>query len=967
MKLEFQELNALLNDKKKLLTQIYFELQRFFEERYGENTVVVMEVGSFFEVYEVNNEELKIGKAKEIAEFLNIQLTRKNKSILENSIANPLMAGFPTFALDRYLEKLAQSKKYTIVVVRQKGEPPKVQRYIANIISPGTNFEYQSQASENFIASLIIGESKGLYYAGYGAVDVTTGKSFVNEMHSTKEDKNFALDELFLLLQSYETAELLVTFEGNVDREYIKSYLEFSNYSVIFNKERLKIGYQNELFASVFAINSILSPIEYLDLERYPYASEALALLIDFIIEHDPALVQKLSRPQFLGNKHFVYLGNNALEQLNIISRDPNEMTLLKLLDKTSTPLGKRLLKERLLNPIMDKDELQKRYDLIEAFLPEFKRYEKLLKQVYDLERILRRIKLKKLHPYEINYLHTSLFAIQKLYEQAPKHIASFLVSELEAFYHYLEERFRLEECAKYARDKIESNIFGKGVDIVIDGIEDAIEAIYKRLQIVVDHINSFFDKEEFATIGWLESEGFYIALTRNRYKAIEEKLLQSFVSVEGEHLFLRDFDVKMLKNSVKISGEYIHKLSQEFLALQSRLQALLKSRYDEVLEEIELSYSALMEKLISYVAEIDFAVSGAKVAASYNYTKPQIVDESKLEFIALRHPLIESREENGIYIPNDLLLGDPKSEHEHITTQANSGKEVRGILLYGINSSGKSSLMKSVGMAIVMAQAGFFVPATLMRYSLVDKIFTRIVSKDNLYKGLSTFAIEMLELKNIFNRATNRSLVLGDEISQGTETYSALSIVSAAIKRLSEIGSFFIFATHLHQLVNIAEIKEIETLIFLHLGVYYDEKEDKLIYNRKLEIGSGGTMYGLEFAKALHMDERFLEYAYKIRKSLVKDYNEVELLRQKRKSRYNKRVYLTKCAICNEVVEEVHHIAPKSQAQNGFIEHFKANHKFNLIPLCAKHHKMVHEGKLIISGFVMSEEGLRLHYSEKE
>ena len=965
--MEFQELNSLLNDKKKLLTQIYFELQQFFEKRYGENTVVIMEVGSFFEVYEVNNEALKIGKAKEIAEFLNIQLTRKNKSILENSIANPLMAGFPTFALDRYLEKLAQSKKYTIVLVRQKGEPPNVQRYIANIISPGTNFEYQSHASENFIASLIIGESKGVYYAGYSAVDVTTGKSFVNEIHSTKEDRNFALDELFLLLQSYETAELLVTFEGNVDKEYVQNYLEFSNYSVTYNKERLKIAYQNELFASVFGINSILSPIEYLDLERYPYASEALALLIDFIIEHDPALVQKLARPQFLGNKHFVYLGNNALEQLNIISRDPNEMTLLRLLDKSSTPIGKRLLKERLLNPIMDKEELQKRYELIESFLTSFKKYEKLLKQIYDLERILRRIKLKKLHPFEINYLHTSLFAIEKLYQEAPQNIAAFTYEEVYAFRLYIEEHFRLEECAKYAKEKIEGNIFDEGVDLAIDKVEEAMHTLYGELQAVASHINSFFDGEEFATIGWLESEGFYIALTRNRYKAIAEKLSQSFVSVGGKHLFFKDFDVKMLKNSVKISGAFIQELSSNFLALQSRLKALVQSRYDEILGELELNFSALMEKLISYVAEIDFAVSGAKVAATYNYTKPQIVEGSKLEFIALRHPLIESREENGIYIPNDLLLGDPKSEHDHITTQANSGKEVRGILLYGINSSGKSSLMKSVGMAVIMAQAGFFVPATLMRYSLVDKVFTRIVSKDNLYKGLSTFAIEMLELKNIFNRATKRSLVLGDEISQGTETYSALSIVSASIKRLSEIGSFFIFATHLHQLVNITEMKEIDSLIFLHLGVYYDEKEDKLIYNRKLEIGSGGTMYGLEFAKALHMDEKFLEYAYRIRKSLVKDYNEAELLRQKRKSRYNKQLYLTKCAICNEIVEEVHHIAPKAKAKGGFIEHFKANHKFNLIPLCAKHHKMVHEGRLIINGFVMSEEGLKLHYSEKE
>ncbi|WP_457602880.1 MutS N-terminal domain-containing protein, partial [Nitratifractor sp.] len=146
----------ILNQKGKLLTEIYFELQRHYEERYGPDALVFIEVGNFFEVYEVNNEELKIGKAKEIAEFLNIQLTRKNKSILENSVSNPLMAGVPTVSLERYLARLVQSRKYTVILVRQKGTPPKVKRYIGNIISPGTNFDYQNDARENNIVSILV-------------------------------------------------------------------------------------------------------------------------------------------------------------------------------------------------------------------------------------------------------------------------------------------------------------------------------------------------------------------------------------------------------------------------------------------------------------------------------------------------------------------------------------------------------------------------------------------------------------------------------------------------------------------------------------------------------------------------------------------------------------------------------------------------------------------------------------------
>ena len=253
------------------------------------------------------------------------------------------------------------------------------------------------------------------------------------------------------------------------------------------------------------------------------------------------------------------------------------------------------------------------------------------------------------------------------------------------------------------------------------------------------------------------------------------------------------------------------------------------------------------------------------------------------------------------------------------------------------------------------------------MRFNVFDKIFTRIMSHDNLYKGLSTFTVEMLELKNIFNRATPYSLVLGDEISHGTETESALAIVASSIQKMHVLGSAFVFATHLHQLTRLTIIGALKNVIALHLGVSYDEEHDTLLYNRKLEIGSGSSLYGLEFAKSLHMDADFIKTAYEIRNRLANELGEVELLKQKKRSKYNKNLYLAKCALCDEYVEEVHHIkAQESADEHGNIEHFHQNHRYNLIPLCANHHKMVHEGKIVIEGFVMSSEGLKLHYKEK-
>ncbi|MGD9718193.1 MAG: DNA mismatch repair protein, partial [Sulfurimonadaceae bacterium] len=351
-----------------MLTQIYFDLQRFFEEKYGKDTVVFMEVGTFFEVYEVNNDEEQVGKAKEIAELLNIQLTKKNKNILENSDKNPLLAGVPTVSFERYLNRLIAEQKYTVIVIRQKGNPPKISRYVAQIVSPGTNFDYLVDNDDNYIVSLVVDKFKDIYMVGYAAIDVTTGKTWLYETHGTSEDPSYALDEVFNLLNVYKTSEVVLTFlDGVENQKHVLQYLEIAeHYHYSVNHERPRIEFQNELFKEVYQIQSLLSPIEHLDLERSHMITEALAILIHFVIEHDLYIVQKLHMPKVIDNRRFMYLGNNALEQMGVVSKDKKEFTLLKMLDKSATAIGKRLLKERLLNPIMDQTELERRYNLIE-------------------------------------------------------------------------------------------------------------------------------------------------------------------------------------------------------------------------------------------------------------------------------------------------------------------------------------------------------------------------------------------------------------------------------------------------------------------------------------------------------------------------------------------------------------------------------------------------------------------------
>ncbi|NPA65695.1 MAG: DNA mismatch repair protein [Epsilonproteobacteria bacterium] len=984
-----EQLHSLLNSKEKLLTEIYFDLQQYYEKKYGKDTVVFMEIGTFFEVYEVSNDEMQVGKAKEIAEILNIQLTKKNKSIIENSVKNPLLAGVPAVSFERYLDRLIKEEKYTIVVIKQKGVPPKISRYIASIISPGTNFDYLVDNNENYIVSLIVDCYKDIYTVGYSAIDVTTGKSYLYEAHGVSEDASFALDEVFNLLNVYKTSEVVVTFlEGVENPKYVLDYLEIpERFTYSVNHNRVKIDLQNEIFAEIFQIRSLLSPIEHMDLERCPMVTESLAILIRFILEHDYHIVQKLSLPRIIENKKFMYLGNNALEQLGVISRDRKELSVLKLIDKSSTAIGKRLLKERLLNPIMEKDELERRYNLIERVQNHTRYLDEQLRGIYDLERLSRRMEVARLHPFEMNHIYDSLLNLKEIMAYIKKHKIQktpFSEFEVDEFIRDIQKSIDLDISRRFTINTVDDNFLMSGVDESIDTLVNENKQLFLQYERLINKIEELLEEKKlsskasrFVTLGLLEKEGYYISLSKNRFAMIEEEFYKTSLIIDDERVMFDEFNVKKLTNSVKITSDFTDKLSDKLMKNRVKIVSLVKEKFIALQEVFDRRYSLLFDRLIAYIADIDVAVSSAKVAEAYNHARPTIVevkdDENFLQIMQLRHPLIEVQERGGLYVPNDIVMGKrsyidlPHPNTVMLDVDVCDGHDVEGVLLYGINSSGKSSLMKSIGIAVLMAQSGFFVSASAMKFSLLDSLFTRIVSKDNLAKGLSTFAVEMLELKNIFNRAGVKSIVLGDEISHGTETLSGVAIVASAIMKLAKMKSLFLFATHLHQLSSMEEIRRLKGVIDLHLAVEYDEKEDKLIFNRVLQGGSGSSIYGLEFAKSLHMDEEFLKTANTIRKKLANEYDELELLTKAKTSRYNKNLYITKCVICGGVAEDVHHIHEKNKAnERGFIGHFHKDAKHNLIPLCKEHHKMIHDGKIKVKGFIMTSNGLELDYEEQ-
>jgi len=974
------DVSEILNNKDRLLTQTYFDLQRHFEEKYGNDTVVFMEIGTFFEVYEVNNDEEQIGKAKEIAELLNIQLTKKNKNIIENSDKNPLLAGVPAVSFERYLSRLISEQKYTVIVVKQKGNPPKISRYIAQIVSPGTNFEHIVDNDDNYIVSLLVDKFKDIYTVGYSAIDVTTGKTWLYETHGTSEDPSYALDEVFNLLNVHKTSEVVVTFlDGIIDQRHVMQYLEIpEHYHYSVNNQRAKVDFQNELFKEVYQIQSLLSPIEHLDLERSPMITESLAILIHFVIEHDYHIVQKMSLPRLIDNRRFMYLGNSALEQMGIISKDKKEFTLLKMMDRSATAIGRRLLKERLLNPIMEKEELERRYNLIERVSSHTRYLDETMRGVYDLERLSRRLSLARLHPFEMNHVYESMLSVKELMLYVKKHKIQktpFHESEVEEFLRDISKSIDLDVSRRFTNATVDENFLMNGVDETIDTLvkENAVmliafEDIMAKIEALLLSVNAG-SSSKLVSLGLLEKEGYYISLSKNRYSLIEAEF-------KKDEEF-SNYSVKKLTNSVKITSAFTDNLSDKIMKNRRKIVTLVKEKYVQLQAVYERRYSLLFDRVIAYVSDLDVGVSSSKVAEIYKHSRPMIVeakkDENFMQIMQLRHPLIETQERGGIYVPNDIVMGNrdymdlPHPKTVMLDVSVHDGHDINGVLLYGINSSGKSSLMKSVGIATLMAQSGFFVSAAVMKFTLFDSLFTRIVSKDNLAKGLSTFAVEMLELKNIFNRSTVRSLVLGDEISHGTETLSGVAIVASAIKKLAKTRCLFLFATHLHQLSTMQEITTLKNVVDLHLSVEYDEEKDTLVFNRVLQEGSGSSIYGLEFAKSLHMDSEFLEEANAIRKRLSNDFDELELLVKKKTSKYNKELYVTKCVICGAMAQDVHHISQRSLADSaGFIGHFHKDNKHNLIPLCKEHHNQIHEGKLQVNGFVMTSKGLELQFEKQ-
>lgn len=940
-------------------TSIYEEYEQFVKtyqrEYQTERVVVLMQVGSFYEVYSANDGLINI---KEIADTLNVTLTRKNKNITEISKSNCHMLGFPLYTLSKYTHMLLQHH-YTIVIVNQQGEGKKIKRVVEEILSPGVQIDNVDSEDNNFLASVYLEEhrdmrsQKDIVHIGFSYIDLSTGENYVFETSCRHHDKYYGLDEVYKMLASTQPREIVIFGHyGGMSFEDLCKYLEIEEKSVHnkldnYDKELTNVYYQQQLLSKVFPRESfgLLSPIEYLNLEKTPIGVVSYIGLLQFSYSHNEHIVEHIKKPILIESEKYVTLSYNTIKQLNIISNDGSS-SLLHILNRCKTAIGKRRYKECLLNPIFDIPILKERYERI-AFMMSGDRFisiRRAFEQISDVERQFRRVTLQKLQPFELCSLKTSLVALTQL----PECDLLLTNDEVRCIENVLSFMAIVDHdvAAKCNVETMCVNIFNQGVFQEIDELYAKMQTAEKDIDALVENLNKGLDNPIFKT-EYNDKDLFQIIVTVKRY----EQYQKSFPDRVRQY----QIDCKKVSPSSSIfraTPRDLIELNEIYQTYKEGLKVMMSEKYKVFLNDLS-SFKGDFENIIGCIARIDMDCTNAQNAKDYAYCCPSIEkhpehDHAWFSARSIRHPMIERIQHKLEYIPNNIALGDNQRD---------------GMLLYGINASGKSSLMKSIGLCIIMASAGMYVPCSEFAFYPYRKVFTRIPSGDNLFKGHSTFTNEISELRRVIQRADDHSLVIGDELCSGTETISAMSIIAAGVSELCDRKTSFIFATHLHDLVNIKVIQSQSRLDVFHLNVLYDEKNEKLIYDRKLTKGQGKTLYGLEVCKSLDLPATFLKKANDIRQDILNiDKNIVSV----KSSRYNSKLYRDVCAVCKKRVStETHHIIEQHKADhNGFVGHYHKNKLCNLVELCDQCHVNAHQGKFVIRGYHQTSNGVELDVS---
>lgn len=940
--------------EKDNLTITYLEYYEKYSKLY-ENVVIFMQCGGFYELYSYDTQIFDIYK---IADILNIVVTRKSKAILEVSNKNPLMAGFPLVSLSKYINILTDNN-YNVVVIEQTTQPPNPKREVTQIISSGTNINNISCYDTNNLVSLYIESTvqkcgKQLVCIGISSIDLSTGECYIHEAYSSLIDDNYSIDEAIRFINFTNPKELIIYNLSHIDKHKIYSSFENKNirYYDKIDKQYIKISYQNELLKNSYSDIGMLSPLEYLEMDRMPYCTISFVLLINYGYQHNNLLIKNINKPKnFQSNNKLIY-GNNATLQLNVMNNGQSNgkiKCLLDVINKGTTAMGKRYIKSRILSPYTDITILNKIYDDVEKIKNYYGDIEIYLKKISDIERLYRKMIIGSIQPQEFANIIISIQQIINI-NNILKDSKIYNINYIDKIYSFVDEYTKIFNMDELNKGFSADNFYNVGIRQKIDDILNDITKSDKFMDEFNDYVYETTNLKFY--IKYSDKEGNYLIGTKNKINEFKKKIMTRQTIDFGRYNLSTDkITFKELKDTTKIYVDI--DISNDICELKEQLQITLTTYFKMDMENVYKKYDKLFIDVIKYISYIDYIKTICKCAELYNYCRPVLVknDYSYVNAIDSRHPIIE-RIIDVEYIPNNI---------------DNLGKN--GILLYGYNGVGKSSYMKMVGLNIIMAQSGFFVPAKYFELSPYKSLYTRISKGDNIFQNISSFGQEMIELRAILQRSnTEFSLILGDEIAQSTEIISATSIMATTIIHLINSNSTFIFATHLHDIIKINKIKELDKLKIMHLTVNYCPEKDLIIYDRKLKNGCGEIDYGLSVSQYFLKNSDFMKKAIEIKNELLnKPYDVIPY----KKSRYNKTVLVYKCYLCGETNNtnnndnfihslHSHHINYRIECENGFYNHIQENSNINIAILCNKCHNDIHK-KNIKLRYMNTSDGKKL------
>lgn len=931
---------------------MYDEYTRFWKKytaEYGSKTAVFLQVGSFYELYDIQapNGQTQMN-VKEIVDFLGIQLTIKKDDLGPEAIG--LFAGFPDYVLHKWAGKLTTAGWTVIVVNQYKDKHGKVtERKVARILTPATHIEALSTAESPTIVALWLVPSISTQAPQYGAAtfDLSTGSTYTTSGQMRGTAEAYTSDELLHFLSVFSPRELIVFWRSQMkppSEETLRKQFDYGRSQNIFHVRHVPDqgafemeSVREDFLRRLFVPKSLLSLRSYLNLGT-EVAERALCALLRFVEDYQPTAFQLLQQTNIWSPDHLLLMGNHALNQLQILPSLEGQGVLDLFKYTATTPFGKRALRNRLLSPSADLTTIEARLkeidNMMERSQEKQKEIFKNLRLIYDLPRLHRKMICAEVSAADLLALQSSYFGAFEVFTSldqdttSPKSLTATLTS-----------LFDLDAAAKQDPNKT----------FLIADQHPTIAAIQSKLTEEEASINNFLTvirriaSTNETTIRLETSD-------KVPYKIVGTKTvlnnLKAYTSTSAGTTALqtlpeaqRTFTVHTAKASGHcIESEWLDAINQRILGLRDRLAVAFAIALPDVCTAFCQKTQELWDPVIDALTTIDISLGLGTEARARNWCRPLIVARASagLKATGLRHPLIEDLLTKVRYVSHDVELGSD---------------DAKGWLVYGMNASGKSSLMKSIGIAVHLAQVGCYVPATAFELAPYRALFTRILNQDNLWAGLSSFAVEMTEMRDILRSADQRTLVLGDELCAGTESVSAKALVAAGIEWLSERGSTYVFATHLHGLTDVLPDPKTISLKVWHLKVSTDPFTGRLIYHRNLEPGSGSSLYGLEVAKAMDVPLAFLDKAHQIRRRLLGSVADEEAP----KSSWNSTVIRRACELCNSAVVadlEVHHIHERANGGD--------NHASNLMVLCAachdKHHVKPEESKASVPLTVTSD-----------